>query len=326
MSPEHPTYSMSFGDHLEDLRRRLVLGLVGIIPIFIAAIIVGPHILDLLILPVQTELHRAGLPPQLQATGPVETFATYFRIAIIVTILVGSPWLLYQTWLFVAPGLYEAERRFVYFLVPMSAILTTAGTVFLYFVMLPVVLSFFIGFGAGIAAEPIPTAPLPEGIVLPEIPLLEADPPDPSPGQYWFNTGRSELRLATADGQDVSVLGAALTRTSGILQQYRISEYVKLFLSLALAFAVGFQTPLVVLLLAWAGIVDRPFLLRYRRHAIMVCAIAAALLTPADPLSMILLAVPLYLLYELGLALILLLPPERIARGFKREPPDAGDA
>ena len=86
-------------------------------------------------------------------------------------------------------------------------------------------------------------------------------------------------------------------------------------LTLALAVTVAFQMPLVILLLGWAGIADRKFLTSNRRYAVLVCAVLGAILTPADVVSMILLFIPLYLLYELGIFLLLVAPADRVAGG-----------
>jgi len=304
---------MPFGDHLEELRRRVILGLLGLVPVFVFGLAIGRQVLSLLIDPVQRELLEAGLPAVLMATSPLETFASYVRVAVVIMLLGGSPWALYQLWRFVAPGLYANERRFVHVLIPLSSGLTTAGIVFLYFVILPVVLAFFIRFGSTLGERVVPTAPVPEGVELGSLPLLERDPPDPGIGQTWVNTSNMQLRVVVDGPGGPRVVGAELTGGTGIVQQYRISEYVKLFLSLALAFSLGFQMPVVVLLLGWADLVTPAQLARYRKYAIIGCVIASAFLTPADPLSMMLLAGPLYLLYELGGLLLRLLPASRLA-------------
>lgn len=303
---------MTLGEHLEDLRRRIILAVLGLAPIFILATLVGRQLLGVLIAPVQHALREQGLPAGLQATSPTETFFAYFKIATILTIIVGSPWVLYQAWLFVSPGLYRAERRFVHLLIPMSGILSALGVVFLYFVILPVVLVFFINFGSTIGQSTTPTVEPPAGLLFPSVPVLAGDPPNPTLGQTWINTLLMQQRVCIHTNP-IEIRGTDLTKGFGIAQQYRVSEYVKMILGLALAFAVGFQTPVAVLLLGWAGLVERPMLVKYRKQAIMVCALAAALLTPADPLSMILLAVPLYLLFELGGLLIVLLPARKVA-------------
>lgn len=306
--------AMTLGEHLEDLRKRVVLSLLGLAPILVVGLIVGIPLLEALIVPVRAELRAQGLPAVLQATGPLETFLSYVRISIVLAILGGSPWVLYQLWRFVAPGLYEAERRFVYVLIPMSAVLSLLGVLFLYFVIWPVVLAFFINFGAGIGRETSPLVQTDAVVVFPEVPVLKGDPANPEPGQEWVNLVLMQRRICVGvAGGEPQILGTELTRGSGIVQQYRVSEYVKLLLSLAMAFALGFQTPVVVLLLGWAGLVNRATLAKYRKHAMMGAAVVSAVLTPADPLSMVLLAVPLYLLYELGAILLVVLPARRIA-------------
>jgi Sec-independent protein secretion pathway component TatC len=144
----------------------------------------------------------------------------------------------------------------------------------------------------------------------------------------WINTRRMEARICIRhdSGGSAVVAGSPLHRVTGIAQQYRISEYTKLLFALTLAFVIGFQTPVVVLLLGWAGIIDAGSFKGKRKFVIMGCTIAAAILTPPDPVSMMIMAVPLYLLFELGVLLLKLLPPERIARGLlAREPANAGD-
>lgn len=311
---------MSLGDHLEDLRRRVVLGLLGVLPIFIASLALGGPILDWLVAPLRSQLRAANQPSVLQATSPFETFTAYLHISFVATVLVGSPWLIYQLWRFVAPGLYANEKRFVRILVPLSAGLTLTSATFYYTLVLPVVLSFFIGFGTHLTQPATITAPLPEGVVLGKVPVLAGDPESPAVGDAWVNEPSHQLRIALAPrspGGPPVVVGVELTQRAGIQQQYRVSEYVRSILTLALGFAVAFQTPVVVLLLGWAGIVTRAWLSKYRRQAILVCAVLGAVLTPADPLSMLLMFVPLYALFELGMVLLALLPADPEARRRK---------
>jgi len=318
---------MSFGEHIEDLRRRLIFALLGLLPILIAAIVVGTDVLELLVHPLQTSLRSKGLPPTLQATGVLETFGTFVKVVLVLTLLVGSPWIIWQAWRFVAPGLYPSEQRFARLLAPMSLLLTISSALFLYFVMLPVVLAFFIGFGSAIGKPAIPTAPPPADVALASVPVLASDPEAAAVGDAWVNSTLMQWRVVIAlrEGEPI-IRGVPLTAGSGIAQQYRISEYVGTVLALALGFAVGFQMPVVVLLLGWVGIVTIADLTKYRKHAGMACLVAGAILTPADPLSMSLMAGPLYLLYELGILLLRVLPAERVARGvFRREGEDAGE-
>lgn len=304
---------MSFGDHLEELRRRLVWSLAGPIPALAVALVYGGPLLAFVIRPLETQLAAAGQPIRMLATSPVEPFAAYLKVSAAAAILVSAPWIFFQIWLFVAPGLYKHERRFVYFLMPASAALTATAMVFLYKLMLPVMLRFFIVFGSFIVQPNPGVVALPEGVALPTIPVLAADPPAPAPGDMWVNERMGELRIATGADGAVAVLGAPLAAGGTIAQQYRVGEYIGLVFNLALVFAIAFQLPIVMLLAGWTGLLEPGDLTPYRKHALFVCAIAGAFFTPADPGSMVLLMIPLYTLFELGLVLMRVLPASRVA-------------
>ncbi len=310
---------MSFGDHLDELRKRIIYALLGIIPIFFLAMALGKPVLEVLMIPIRASLRSANQPASLIATAPFEGFGTWFRVVLVLTILAGGPWIVYQLWRFIAPGLYNSEKRFAYLLMPMSILLTCVGVTFLYYVILPVILTFLITFGTNVGKLEVAVAPLPQGVALSSIVILEVDPPNPEVGNIWLNRSLKQLRVCIDAEPAPLIIGMELASTAGVLQQYRISEYVKMLLNFALAFGIAFQMPLVVLLLGWAGIVDRPWLAKYRRYVIAGCAIISAILTPADPLSMVLLALPLYGLFELGMLLLILLPADRVAGRSSRE-------
>jgi len=328
---EEPARSavMSFGDHLDDLRRRIIFSIVGVLPIFFVAFTFRNPLIELLIAPASRALNEGGQGGTLISLGMIEIFAAAVHLSFVITVLLGSPWLLYQLWLFVAPGLYRHERRFVHVLLPFSGLLVVSSMVFMYMAVLPVILAFFVGFGSQITSPPVPIAPVPEGIVLPEFPVLNADPESPRSGQAWLNSDLMQLRVAVQDSSDpdapLAIRATELIDVTGITQQYRLSEYLKSVLNLALAFGVAFQTPVVVVLLGWVGIIDVAVMGKYRRYAIAVCAVMGAILTPADPVSMLLLAGPLYLLYEMGLLILRVVPVSRIV-GDLKEPTEAGDA
>ena len=307
---------MSLGDHLEDLRKRVFLAVVGVIPIFVIAFASGRFLLDLLIAPARNKLLAGGQGSSLLATGPFETFGTVVHLAFVVTILLGSPWILYHLWRFVSPGLYKHERRVVYLLIPFSGLLTILSMLFLYFVILPVILTFFITYGSNVSGNASAvTAPVPPGITLPTIPVLQADPESPTLGMTWINESMMQQRVVTfvdPDSGKPIIRTIQLTTDIGIIQQYRVSEYIKAVLNMGLAFGIAFQTPVVIVMLGWVGILDPRAMGRFRKHSIAVCAIAGAFLTPADPLSMILLATPLYGLYELGLLILRVFPISRV--------------
>lgn len=314
---------MPFGEHLEDLRRRLIFALWGVLPIMIGALSVGKHLLALLIRPVTTALRDADLNPVLQTTGPLEAFMAYFKISLTLTIVVASPWILLQLWLFIAPGLYNNERRFAYVLAPLSIVLTAIGVTFCYTVMFPITLAFLINFGASIAPADTDTRTFTPAEVqkLLILPSFDADPEEPPEHAMWYNTTLKQLRFVAGvdNAGKPLVLGVNLIAGGAIAQQYRVSEYVGLLMGLCLAFAVAFQMPVAVLILGWANIVQIAFLTKYRRHALFICAGLGAILTPTvDPFTMFLLAVPLYGLYELGIVLLRVMPASRVAAGFKK--------
>lgn len=311
---------MPLGEHLEELRKRLIWGLVGLLPIAVTCLYFGEPLLDFLITPVQDALMREGLSPMLQVTGPLELFSAYISISLIATAILGAPWILIQLWQFIAPGLYDRERRFVYILLPLSALLTVTGMVFLFRVIMPLILAFVVAFGSDIGQRTHPTMPLPEGVTLGSVPILRGDPPNPEVGQEWIDLTSNERRVCvnvTPEGV-AEIMSSPLYKQTGVAQQYRVKQYLDLLTTLTIAFAAGFQTPVVVLVLGWAGLVTPTYLRKFRKHAVLVTAIIAAAATPGDPSSMIALWVPLMLLYELGIVLLVLFPAHRISRGFTK--------
>jgi sec-independent protein translocase protein TatC len=315
---------MSFGEHLEELRRRLGFALLGVLPILIAALVIGRSVMAFLIRPMMEALIAAGETPLMQVTGLLEQFNSYFYVSLVLTVLVGAPWILCQLWLFIAPGLYGHERRFAYLLAPLSLVLTVLAALFTYYVMLPVILDFFVHWNAAMPLPGVATAPLPAGVTLPSLPVLAADPETPQAGQMWINSAINELRVcmtAATDGQAAAIRGTPLSGSSLVKQELRVSQYIDMVFNFALAFAAGFQMPVVVLVLGWVGIVTPQMLAKYRKHAIMVCAILGAALTPGDPVSMVLLTVPLVMLFEFGILLLKWLPASRVA-GAKQTEPD----
>jgi sec-independent protein translocase protein TatC len=325
---------MSFGDHLEDLRKRLVWALVGIVPLFVAGLVLGGPLLGIIVEPLTTALADAGQPTRLLATSPLETFVAYIKVALALTLTVGAPWIILQLWLFVSPGLYASERRFVFFLVPLSGVLSALGVLFLYYILLPISLFFLIMFGTRLVQTDTPgidePPPAVGTVALPQM------PGDPSPraiegglvetGDVWVNTRLNELRVLLEDG---TIAGTPLSMGSAaIAQSYRVGEYVNLVFVLGLVFVIAFQLPMVLMLLSWVGIFEARDLTPYRRQIMFGCGVAGAVLTPQDPFSMLLLGVALYGLFEFGLVLMRFVPARVVAEGFGRGKTDAdeGDA
>jgi Tat protein translocase TatC len=322
---------MSLGDHLEELRHRILLGLIGPGLGLIVGLIFGKSLLALILVPYVEAQRASGFPVAAEALNVTETFGAYLKVSLLCGLVLGLPWFIWQLWQFVAAGLYDRERRLVAALVPGSAVLTVLGLAFMYMIMLPVMVAFFLQFSASIdmpeagqsrwftwmyeqlelpslqvksdgAAVPSPDSPS-----LARIPVLTEDPPSPEEGAAWI-VGRT-LRVQVGK-QTVEFLALP---TSIIAQRQRVTEWISLVLQLALAFVVAFQTPLVLVLVNRVRLVSLETLRKVRKYAVLVCFIVGALLTPADPVSQVLLAVPLYLLYEGGMVL---------CRLFNRQSPE----
>jgi Sec-independent protein secretion pathway component TatC len=232
----------------------------------------------------------------------------------------SSPWILWQVWKFVEPGLYEHERRFARLLVPGSIVLTICGILTLYYIMLPFSLEVLVNYGINERGTTAPAlAPLPPDpqSFTPLLPMLDGAPAEVVPGQAWIDVPRRLfcVPILAPDGT-VSVLTMPLTKDSAYLQVYRMSEYLDFVLLLMLGVAIAFQMPLAILLLGWVGIIRIETLRGKRKHAFFVLTIISAVITPTTDLtSMLLMLVPLYLLYELGILLLAVVPPGAVSEG-----------
>ncbi len=319
---------MSFGDHLEELRTCLIHALIGFVVAAATALILGRHILVLILDPLWQVQLANGLQPSVQALSPMDGFSAYLRISILAGAILAMPWILYQAWKFVATGLYAHERRFVKRLTFASGGLFIAGVLFLYFIVLPVVLQFFIGFNRAFEAsvamptglhslviganesaaegsDKVDPSPTERDLAAGErvlVPLLSTDPPDPAPGQIWMNTTTRRLVVKEGDQLWSAPLQPGAV-ASAIESQFAIPAYISFVLMLALAFGAAFETPIVVLFLAWSDLIPAATMARARRYVVMAIVVVAAVMTPPDVVSQMLLAIPMYGLFELGLVL-----------------------
>lgn len=304
-------FRMPLGDHLEELRTRLIFCLIAPLILAVPALYFGKQILEWLLHPIRAAMVRSGLPSRIQLLSPTEPMISYFKIALLAAVLAAAPVILWQLWKFIEPGLYNREKKVAYYLLPGSTALLLLGIVFNYYVVFPMTLRVLIAFAqsmqptADVSAPPDrPTPPeiLDHALVVPQ---YEFDPPELQPFQMYYNTQLNQLRMRGADGR---FYGVDLQVDTGFAQQYEIKAYLNMMLGMTLAFALAFQLPLVLLLLGWVGIVDIKSLKYYRRHALLGCAVAAAILTPPDVTSQIALLIPLYGLYELSIILLRFIP------------------
>ena len=309
---------MSFGAHLEDLRSCIINALVGILVATIGCLVFGKDILSIIVRPLLEAQHAAGLPPQLQVLAPTAAFTAFLKVGILSGLIVAMPWVLYQMWRFVASGLYEHERRFLRLLTPASLGLFILGVVFLYFVVLPLVFRFFISFNQSFDIPTLmPTARQVEKatgpiVELPLFPVLAEDPTDPAVGSVWINETNRRLNVQT-EHERLTVALTTEAANSAMQSGFAIDYYVSFVLVLALAFGIAFETPVVVFFLAWTRIVSTATMARGRRYVLMITVLFAAVLTPPDVVSQVALAVPMYLLFEIGLRFARLAEPRKPA-------------
>ncbi len=314
---------MTFGDHLDELRTRLLLALIFPIPVAIITFSFSDTLINWLRIPHVRAMLAHNLDPTLQALGPAEVIVTKLKLSIIAAIIVSAPWLLWQAWRFIAPGLYVQERRFVHFLIPGSAILTASGIALMYWVMLPLMLFVLVSFGTNLS-QPVASPPLDarvEAILSgqPDTQIRTRPPSEISSGDIWLLVPEMTLYAAVAEPDGtVITLEVLRSQTVGVGQSYRLSIYISFVLLLFLGIVIAFQMPLVIVLLGWMGLAQPSWFHRNRKYALLICAILSALLTPADVVSMIVMLIPLYGLYELGILLLRIAPASAVAEGTLR--------
>ncbi|MCH8938543.1 MAG: preprotein translocase subunit TatC [Gemmatimonadetes bacterium] len=322
---------MSFGDHLEELRRRVLWALAAPIPLSVVVFVFKKPLIEWLCAPLMRVLEANELPRRMLVLGPAEALMTAIKLSLIGAVVLSAPWILLQGWKFIKPGLYHHERRFVHFLLPGSAILTAAGVSLLYYIMLPLMLAVLVKFGSGLLPTPgdSPQDPRVQSILesLDAVPI-RINPPNPAePGDAWLTWPDLELYVAVprnteSDTTNPQTNGDAQTTVEIIhvagrplSQEFRLGAYLDFVMLLILAISIAFQMPLVILLLGWVGIVRIETLRTKRKYALFICGAIGAVITPPDALSMLMMLVPLYGLYELGIILLVLAPAQAVAEG-----------
>ncbi|OPY04163.1 MAG: Sec-independent protein translocase protein TatC [Syntrophorhabdus sp. PtaB.Bin184] len=231
----NPDEKQPFVSHLKELRQRLVISLLSVCVAFAFTYFFRERVNVFLLQPF-----KKVMPPgsSFIFTGVTEAFLTYFKIWILTAVTVASPVIIHQIWMFVSPGLYEKERRYVYPLIFWGSLLFAAGVVFCYFVVMPNLYRFFVSYASDFVI------PMPD-----------------------------------------------------------LKGYVSLTLKLLVIFGFLFELPLVAYFLAKVGILNHRFLAKKRRYAILGAFILSAIITPPDPVSQILVAMPLWGLYELSVVI-----------------------
>ena len=291
-------FRMTIGEHLEELRKRLILGLVGLAVALIGCMWKCDQVLAILCKPLFRGLQKHDINSQLVTNGITEGFMTYLQVSIVCGLIIAGPWIIYQLWLFVAAGLYPKERKTITKYIPLSIALLMSGVLFVYFLVLPLTVDFFLTFTSGIPMPGGPGSAIVETQVLPAFPIIQGDPATPPEGAMWFNALQNRLKIRIHDQTRLITFGPE----NLLNPQITLDEYISFVLTFMLVFAVAFQLPLVLLALVRIGIVDIDFLRKQRKIVYFVMAIVAAVIAPGDVVtSMLALLIPLLFLYEFGI-------------------------
>ena len=300
--PDH--YRMTIGEHLEELRTRLVYGLIGFAVVLVVCLVFSKsHVIPWFCQPLVQVLKSRDINPQLVVDQVGEGFMVYITMSLISAAAVASPWILYQLWQFVAAGLYPNERKYVTRYLPVSILLLISGMLFVYFLVLPWSLEFFVDWNdsfdpRGTTAVVDTTTPAPAAGQAIAFPSFQGNPPDPVEGQAWIDVLDGKLKLFFAG----KIRVISFNSPNLIAQEYKLSDYIDLVIGMLITFGLSFQLPLVVLALERIGIVDVAALKSGRRYVYFTLVVVAAVITPGDYVTAtVALIFPLIGLYELGI-------------------------
>ncbi len=235
---DEPEARMTFGEHIEELRKRILKSLVGLMIALFAAMAYYEELVTFITQPHITAMTQLGQKAELIPGSYGGPIMSIMKLAFIMAFFVSSPWIGYQIWAFVGAGLYPRERRWVVTFAPLSFVLFTLGCLFGYFQLIPICL----------------------------------------------------LGLAKATSFQHSI----------ITNQYLFTDYLNLVMMLTIILGAVFQIPLIMVFLSLVGMIAPSSWNRWRKPAIIVNCIFAAVVTPADPTTMIMVLVPMLALYEVG--------------------------
>ena len=250
-------------EHLAELRNRLIWSLVAFLIAMVLCFSVGGQLLDFLLMPIEKTMRNLGNPhPIMQYTAPQEHFFTLIRVSVVGGLILSFPVIAYQLWRFVAPGLYRNEKNaFLPFIIA-SPLLFLLGAAFAQFVVIPMAMTFFLGFAD-----------------LPSFLAAVVKGGDPAPGG------------APKAGIDIVFNG-------------KVNETLDITLKMIVAFGLCFQLPVLLTLMGKAGLASSRGLRRTRKYAIVGILTVAALVTPPDVATQVILFTVVYGLYEISIFLV----------------------
>jgi len=222
-----------FTAHLEELRNRMIVAFAAIGVGFAASYFFKERLFEILMQPLRKVM---DVGDTLIFTGLPEAFFTYLKVSLLAGIMLATPVILYEFWMFVAPGLYRQEKKVLLPIVFLSSLFFVGGALFGYFIVFPYGFEFFLSFS----------------------------------------------------NENIQALPS-------------MKEYLSFSAKLLIAFGLAFELPLALTFMAKLGIVSVPFLKKNRKYAILIFFAGAAMLTPPDVVTQMMMAFPLMFLYELSI-------------------------
>ena len=264
-------------EHLAELRTRLIRAVMAFIVGIVIAFVVAEPILQFLLEPIEATLRDLGDPsPTMQYTSPQEYLFTLFRISMVFGFVLAFPVIGFQLWRFVAPGLYSKEKgAFLPFLIA-SPVMFLLGASFAHFVVTPLAMAFFLGFA--------------------DVPSLIADLMRSVSGDLPEN-----VPVAVDEGIRITFFG-------------KVNESLDITLKFIMAFGMCFQLPVLLTLMGKAGLVSAEGLRNVRKYAVVGILLLAALVTPPDIITQVILFVVVYGLYEISIFLVSRVEKKREAK------------
>lgn len=249
---------MPFTQHLEELRKRLIISFIAVAVGFLISYFFKERIFEWLMKPLLQVLPQ-GDSHKLIYTAPHEAFVTYLKVSFIAGVGLASPVIIFEIWRFIAPGLYHNERRYVLPIVFFSTIFFVGGALFGYFIVFPFGFKFFVSFANDFITPMISTR-----------------------------------------------------------------EFTSFATRLLLAFGLVFEMPVFAFFLARLGLLSARFMKKQRKYAILLIFVGAAVLTPPDVVSQMLMAFPLLLLYEISVWIVAIFGrKEKAEESLQEEPHSA---
>jgi sec-independent protein translocase protein TatC len=240
-----------FMSHLEELRKRLITCAIAVGIGFVISYIFAERLFQILVTPLTSIMPEGD---RLIFTNLPEMFLTYLKTAVICGIMLTAPVLFHQLWMFIAPGLYQHEKKYAIPFVVFSTILFVGGALFGYFIVFPFGFKFFLGF----ANEYIQALP-------------------------------------------------------------SVKQYFSFAIKLLFAFGIVFELPVVAFFLSKMGIVTPEFLKKKRKYALLMTFVMAAVLTPPDVITQLMMAGPLIILYEIGILVARMARKKKVTEEEKTE-------